>query len=78
MTLRIFLAFVLGTVANLAIFGVIATANGTPVPSWRSPHALLMYPTDSVAGTVVLAWVVYFLFLVITCVIFPKRNSSAR
>jgi hypothetical protein len=78
MALRIFWGFVLGTIVNFAFFGAIATANGTPVPSVHSPVALLTYPTGSVAATVGCAWVIYAVCLVITCGIFPRRNTPAR
>lgn len=76
MKLRIFWGFVLGTVLNAAIFGTITWANGTPVPSVRTPVALLTYPTDSVWLTVVMAWVIYTGSLIITCWLIPPAREK--
>jgi hypothetical protein len=75
MKLRIFWGFVLGTVLNLIAFSVFATANGTPVPSWRSLRAMLAYPTGSIAATLAFAWLLYFLCL-IPFLAFPPRKPE--
>lgn len=75
--MRFFLAFMLGTAGNLAVFSTFTWMNGTPVPSARTPWALLSYPTGSSALTLVISFLIYFLFLVI-CVLFPRRNNPAR
>jgi len=70
--MRIFWGAVLGTVLNLGLFGGFAIANGTPVPSIKTPVALLTYPTGSVTDTLVIAGVVYF-FCLTACAL--RRRS---
>ena len=72
--MRIFWGAILGTVLNLALFTGFAYMNGTPVPSVKTPVALLAYPTGSVTDTLVIAGVVYFLCLAATCI--RRRPSS--
>ena len=62
----------LGTILNLALFAGFAYMNGTPVPSVKTPVALLTYPTGSVTDTLVIAGVVYF-FCLAACVL-PRRR----
>ena len=71
--MRIFWGAVLGTVLNLALFTFCTYLNGTPVPSIRTPVALLAYPMDSATGTLVTAGIIYFISLVITCILVPRK-----
>ena len=70
--MRIFWGAVLGTVLNLGLFGGFTYMNGTPVPSIKTPVALLTYPTGSVTDTLVIAGVVYF-FCLTACAL--RRRS---
>lgn len=74
MMLRVFLGAVAGTMINLGFFGWLTALNGTPVPSARTPTALLAYPTGSVTATLVVAWAVYFTCLLVSCVLIPRRT----
>ena len=73
-TVRIFWGAVLGTVLNLGLFTGFAYLNGTPVPSVRTPAALLTYPTGSAAATLVVAGIVYFLCLLV-CALIPRASE---
>ena len=72
--MRIFCGTMLGTVLNLGLFAGFTYLNGTPVPSVKTPVALVAYPTGSVTDTLVIAGVVYFLCLVATCL--RKRSPE--
>jgi len=65
MKLRVFLAFASGTAVNFGCFLAFTYANGTPVPSVRTPLALVSYPTGSAWTTLLVAGVIYFAFLAI-------------
>ena len=70
--MRIFCGTMLGTVLNLGLFAGFTYLNGTPVPSVKTPVALVAYPTGSVTDTLVIAGVVYF-FCLTACA--PRRRS---
>ena len=74
--MRIFWGAVLGTVLNLGLFAGFTWANGTPVPSVYSPAVLLRYPTGSISDTLLIAGVIYFISLVITCLIIPRKRNN--
>ena len=63
-----------GTVLNLALFTGFTYLNGTPVPTVKTPATLLTYPTGSVTNTLVIAGVVYFLCLLVTCILIPRKT----
>ena len=70
--MRIFCGTMLGTVLNLGLFAGFTYLNGTPVPSVKTPVALVAYPTGSVTDTLVIAGVVYF-FCLTACAL--RRRS---
>ena len=70
--MRIFWGAVTGTVLNFGLFAGFTYLNGTPVPSARTPVALLNYPTGSWVTTLVVAFVMYFLSLLVSCVLIKR------
>lgn len=76
--MRIFLGAAGGTMLNLILFGTFTYLNGTPVPSVKTPGALLAYPTGSWVTTLAITGIVYFLCLLVTCVLIPRRLPACR
>ena len=72
--LRLFMGFVLGTTLNGIIFTGFTWVNATPVPSMRTPGALLRYPTGNPWLTLGISGFLYAGSMIATALSFSRED----